>query len=812
MVITNGDFETGDLTGWTHGEQEDAVVEVGAAYKYSGTYGVRLDSGTIAYGEASIRQSPTIEAGSTLEFYAHIIDLGAGGHISAILDYGEISDEVWSGSSPGDYGKVTVDISDYEGEYQLRFIAWTEGSNRAQVYLDDISITAIPPPPAADFQADVTNGIPPLTVTFTDTSSQSPTSWDWDFGDGSTHGTTQNPSHVYAAGGNYHVTLLATNGAGSDSETKADYIHVVDMYSRIRLNFTEGSHVVVIGETVTGASSGSFGLVKSIVVTSGTWTGGNAVGFMILEGDTAYTNDEQLDGSTAGSHFAHADGTGSAYSLKDISWHATFDIQELFGQADIDRAGYYSYTDAASFQDIILEALDHTGTSQVIFFGFVPDATQILAPANNRTPVKAYTWSWYYAHNPVPEAYVSSLVWDTDHADWYEPSAYVNLIVDSANWAAHFNVNPVYMITVDGWGTTIPYIGFGPWRTDYSISQVLKEMADKLTYIAGTAYDSVNGYEYLFFCPLADLDTYCGAPAKVTFTKPTGAAADPYIIDVHLERRGSEKINRIEVRGVTVEHVLYFDAGITEFTAEDVVVGGTSGTTATIKSVTVLTGSWAGNDAAGYLVLHTDMDGHFEDNETLVADGGAGSGEATADGIEANGETVDHYTGVHDGGTFLGTGLERPITYAEDAPEEYDTEPLIDDYTEALWDLKTGDQNVYNANLELRTDLRLWQKVAFSGYTEIPTDDLRITHIEYDCKCADIVVSITCMNAAYLNTQMKFKKWARDSEIGVIQDCIDDYISRQPQPVVGTVRESIGADLILTTDGTGVVLKARDES
>ena len=48
-----------------------------------------------------------------------------------------------------------------------------------------------------------------LTVNFTDTSSGA-TSWSWDFGDGTTS-TLQNPSHTYAATGNYNVALYIEN-------------------------------------------------------------------------------------------------------------------------------------------------------------------------------------------------------------------------------------------------------------------------------------------------------------------------------------------------------------------------------------------------------------------------------------------------------------------------------------------------------------------------------------------------------------------------------------------------------------------------
>ncbi len=62
-------------------------------------------------------------------------------------------------------------------------------------------------------------------IQFTDKSSASPTSWSWDFGDGS-NSTLQNPSHTYAANGTYTVKLTATNAFGNDDEVKTGYITV----------------------------------------------------------------------------------------------------------------------------------------------------------------------------------------------------------------------------------------------------------------------------------------------------------------------------------------------------------------------------------------------------------------------------------------------------------------------------------------------------------------------------------------------------------------------------------------------------------
>jgi PKD repeat protein len=56
-------------------------------------------------------------------------------------------------------------------------------------------------------------------VQFDDQSTNDPTSWAWDFGDGGTS-TEQHPAHVFTSAGSYDVMLTATNGVGSDSVTR----------------------------------------------------------------------------------------------------------------------------------------------------------------------------------------------------------------------------------------------------------------------------------------------------------------------------------------------------------------------------------------------------------------------------------------------------------------------------------------------------------------------------------------------------------------------------------------------------------------
>jgi len=91
---------------------------------------------------------------------------------------------------------------------------------------DYINVTAAPPPaPVADFTGTPTTVSLGTAVQFNDTSTYSPTSWSWNFGD-SLGSSLQNPSHVYTSIGLYNVSLTATNAQGSDTKTRINYINV----------------------------------------------------------------------------------------------------------------------------------------------------------------------------------------------------------------------------------------------------------------------------------------------------------------------------------------------------------------------------------------------------------------------------------------------------------------------------------------------------------------------------------------------------------------------------------------------------------
>jgi beta propeller repeat protein len=104
-------------------------------------------------------------------------------------------------------------------------VAWQEyDGSWHDIYLANLSPSA-GGCPVADFRTDVTDGLSPLTVQFTDLSTGSPHSWLWEFGDGTTS-TDRNPVHTYTTDGSYPVALTVGNPDGRDYRTQADYITV----------------------------------------------------------------------------------------------------------------------------------------------------------------------------------------------------------------------------------------------------------------------------------------------------------------------------------------------------------------------------------------------------------------------------------------------------------------------------------------------------------------------------------------------------------------------------------------------------------
>ncbi|PKL57450.1 MAG: hypothetical protein CVV35_00110 [Methanomicrobiales archaeon HGW-Methanomicrobiales-6] len=136
------------------------------------------------------------------------------------------TDEVWRLETAGSNARNPSHTYDTPGTYTVTLQAYNDDGYNATRQV----ITVTEPAPTAAFTGTPTSGTAPLAVQFNDTSTGSPTVWNWSFGDGAWHNTTdvaaRNATHTYAAAGTYTVSLTASNAGGSDTHTETDYITV----------------------------------------------------------------------------------------------------------------------------------------------------------------------------------------------------------------------------------------------------------------------------------------------------------------------------------------------------------------------------------------------------------------------------------------------------------------------------------------------------------------------------------------------------------------------------------------------------------
>ncbi|HOB59224.1 MAG TPA: PKD domain-containing protein [Methanoregulaceae archaeon] len=116
------------------------------------------------------------------------------------------------------------------GNYTVNLTVTGPGGIDSEVRTDYITVTEPPAAPVADFSANTTTGVAPLTVAFTDESSgTAPLTYAWDLNNnGVIDSSSPNPVALYSSAGSYTVNLTVTNDIGSDSEIKIGYITVTE--------------------------------------------------------------------------------------------------------------------------------------------------------------------------------------------------------------------------------------------------------------------------------------------------------------------------------------------------------------------------------------------------------------------------------------------------------------------------------------------------------------------------------------------------------------------------------------------------------
>ncbi len=273
------------------------------------------------------------------------------------------------------------------------------GSGNRVGGLYKIQLTGIAPvAPAAAFTADTTSGTAPLTVQFTDQSTNSPTSWAWDFNnDGTVDSTDQNPTHEYSTAGAYSVKLTATNDAGSDDEIKTDYITVNPAQPTMDVLY-DGTVNLTPGETfdVTAYNSGTGYTVSETTPLGALQTAATVAGFTYGVTDKNYGTSGALLLDNVGTYLR--DKTNGAYwyaYVNDVykdGYNNAPGALNLIELVNGDRVEFYYAAGIADPADLnAVKAAATAAVKTVASTGVAPtDWTLQLSGAKNASVTKAY--------------------------------------------------------------------------------------------------------------------------------------------------------------------------------------------------------------------------------------------------------------------------------------------------------------------------------------------------------------------------------------------------------------------------------------
>lgn len=142
----------------------------------------------------------------------------------------------------GDYSQMTIDPIDDVTFWSIG--EYFNGGRKNQVGVFQIA----PPALTAEFSAQPTTVCAGGSVTFTDLSLASPTSWIWSFPGGTPSSFSGQipPPITYSIAGTYDVSLMVSDGVDTDSQTKTGYIVVKNLIA----DFNGSPATVVVGNSV----------------------------------------------------------------------------------------------------------------------------------------------------------------------------------------------------------------------------------------------------------------------------------------------------------------------------------------------------------------------------------------------------------------------------------------------------------------------------------------------------------------------------------------------------------------------------------
>jgi PKD repeat protein len=249
----NSTSPNGQIISWhyTFGDGSDTVIvapanpDIAHTFATFGAFNVTLEVSTSTGCEATYSQAIIITAGPLAGFTFESACLGspvAFADQTSINGGTTIVSWLWNFGDPASGANNTSSqqnpqhIYTLQGTYSVNLLV-TNANGCIDTTVMNVEVH---PLPALDFGFSASNCQGTATSFHTDsisTNIPAVQSYDWDFGDGSTHSTLANPSHLYGVAGTFTVNLTITDTTGCEN-TKS---HIIEIHPIPTAAFTSES-------------------------------------------------------------------------------------------------------------------------------------------------------------------------------------------------------------------------------------------------------------------------------------------------------------------------------------------------------------------------------------------------------------------------------------------------------------------------------------------------------------------------------------------------------------------------------------------
>ena len=247
----NGNYANNQTKNFTYNDQIDLTNAVSAKVSFYAKWDIEADYDYVQF------QVSTDGGNSWIGQCGNYTVPGTSANGSVQPEGGPVYEGAFA-----DWVLEEISLSDYLGEtIKVRFRLQSDGGVREDgFYFDDFKVFYSEPPqgtaPVASFTPSSFELCDGEEILFTDFSTEQPTDWNWDFGDGNSS-NAQNPTHTFDAPGTYVITLEVTNAFGSNSAVQTV---IVNEIPEVSVTTNDDDNVVCLYDAnvqLTGSPTGT---------------------------------------------------------------------------------------------------------------------------------------------------------------------------------------------------------------------------------------------------------------------------------------------------------------------------------------------------------------------------------------------------------------------------------------------------------------------------------------------------------------------------------------------------------------------------